>query len=682
MSHQKTIRIIILALFAVIAGTWIAVKQTTDRLLYQDATSTARKWAHQLAEGVADLEQIAAGEEPSAASMTFFRWSQLIGVVFRYEIFNREGYSQLMSDRRRTGPVDVSEFSEAAARAVRTGEPIVAVRESEAPDLPAFFAEAYVPVTVQGRTIAVVAASVDQTEERERYTKTFVVAAISLCLLTALAFILPATAWHRRTNEKRLADAEIMFLATHDGMTRLANRGHFSQALAHALDQLGEGRLAIHYIDLDRFKEVNDTLGRQGGDALLRLAAERIRASTRAEDVVARLGGDEFAVLQPHLADRGQAESLAYRILGILAEPFVINGHEATISTSIGIAVAPEDGLEAERLLSSADLALYHSKADGRGRVGFFTSDMDAELQERLRLERCIREALRDDGFQLHFQPLVDMADGNVVGFEALLRLKDADGRPIPPMTFIPIAEEMRLIAKIGTWVIRQVLPYRGAVAAPPLDRGQPVGGAIRGRRRHRDRLRRAGGRSIATSPPAAGNHRKPAVTRRGRHHARAAADQSPGRGHRDGRFRNRVFESELFVAFPIRQNQDRPRFSPELERGEPRSRDDRQNHGGPRAFAADAGDDRGRRERRSGRVRPRYRLRRGSGVLLWPSDAGQRFAGAEYHRRATDATDEAEPRTRTIAKHQIIRLIRPAASAGFRSPAVRPEARALLVFY
>jgi diguanylate cyclase (GGDEF)-like protein len=456
MSHQRTIRIIILALFALITGTWIAVQKTTDQLLYQDATSTARKWARQLAEGVADLEQIAHGEEPSAASMTFFRWSQLIGVVFRYEIFNREGYSQLMSDRHRTGPVDVSEFSGAAARAVKTAEPVVAVREGEGPDLPAFFAEAYVPVIVNGRTIAVVAASVDQTEERERYTRTFVVAAISLCLLTALAFILPATAWYRRTNEKRHADAEIMFLATHDRMTQLANRGHFTKALALALDQRGDSRLAVHSIDLDRFKEINDTFGHQGGDVLLRLTAERIRASTRAEDVVARLGGDQFAVLQPYLGDRGQAESLAHRILAILAEPFVIDGHEITITTSIGIAIAPEDGLEAERVLSSADLALSHSKADGRNRVGFFTSVMDAELQERLRLERCVREALRDDGFELHFQPLVDMPAANVTAFEALLRLKDADGRPIPPMTFIPVAEEMGLIAKIGTWVIRQ----------------------------------------------------------------------------------------------------------------------------------------------------------------------------------------------------------------------------------
>jgi diguanylate cyclase (GGDEF)-like protein len=456
MSHQQTIRIIILALFALIVGTWVAVKKTTDQLLYQDATSSARKWAHQLAEGVADLEQIARGEEPSAASMTFFRWSQLIGVVFRYEIFNREGYSQLMSDRHRTGPVDVSEFSVAAARAVRTGEPVVAVREGEVPDLPAFFAEAYVPVIVDGRTIAVVAASVDQTEERERYTRTFVVAAVLLCLLTALAFTLPATAWYRRTNEKRRADAEIMFLATHDGMTRLANRGHFARALARALDQLGTDRLAVHSIDLDRFKEINDTFGHQGGDALLQLTAERIRASTRAEDVVARLGGDQFAVLQPYLADRGQAESLAQRILAILAEPFVINGHEITITTSIGIAMAPDDGLEAQRLLSGADLALSHSKAAGRNRAGFFTSAMNAELQERLRLERCIREALRDDGFELHFQPLVDMPAANVTGFEALLRLKDAAGRAIAPMTFIPIAEEMGLIAKIGTWVIRQ----------------------------------------------------------------------------------------------------------------------------------------------------------------------------------------------------------------------------------
>ena len=462
MSHQRTIRIIILALFTLIVGTWVAVKKTTDQLLYQDATSTARKWAHQLAEGVADLEQIARGEEPSAASMTFFRWSQLIGVVFRYEIFNREGYSQLMSDRHRTGPVDVSEFSVAAARAVRTGEPVVAVREGAAPDLPAFFAEAYVPVIVDGRTIAVVAASVDQTEERERYTKTFVVAAVSLCLLTALAFTVPATAWYRRTNEKRRADAEIMFLATHDGMTRLANRGHFTKCLGHALDQLGADRLAVHSIDVDRFKEINDTFGHQGGDGLLQLTAERIRASTRAEDVVARLGGDQFAVLQPYLADRGQAESLAHRILAILAEPFVINGHEITITASIGIAMAPDDGLEAQRLLSSADLALSHSKAGGRNRAGFFTSAMNAELQERLRLERCVREALRDDGFELHFQPLVDMPAGTVNGFEALLRLKDADGRPIPPMTFIPIAEQMGLIAKIGTWVIRQACHTAG----------------------------------------------------------------------------------------------------------------------------------------------------------------------------------------------------------------------------
>jgi diguanylate cyclase (GGDEF)-like protein len=456
MSHQRTIRIILLALLALIGGTWIAVKETTDQLLYQDATSTARKWARQLAEGVADLEQIAHGEEPSSASMTFFRWSQLIGVVFRYEIFNREGYSQLTSDRHRTGPVDVSEFSVAAARAIRTGEPVVAVREGEGPDLPAFFAEAYVPVIVNGRPIAVVAASVDQTEERVRYTKTFVVAAISLCVLTALAFMVPATAWYRRTEEKRRADAEIKFLATHDGMTRLANRAHLTEALGQALDRLGMDRLAVHYINLDRFKEVNDTLGHQGGDALLQLTAERIRASTRAEDVVARLGGDEFAVLQPHLGDRTQAESLAHRILAILAEPFMIDGHEITVTASVGIASAPEDGLEVERLLSSANLALYHSKADGRNRARFFTSDMDAELQDRLRLERCIREALRDDGFELHFQPLVEMPSGNVTGFEALLRLSDSEGRAIPPMTFIPVAEDMGLIAKIGTWVIRR----------------------------------------------------------------------------------------------------------------------------------------------------------------------------------------------------------------------------------
>jgi diguanylate cyclase (GGDEF)-like protein len=457
MHIQRTTAIVIVVLLALFAGTLATVKLTTDYLLYQSATADARHWARYVAENVKDLEQIAGGEQPSTRSMTFFDGAQRVGLVFRYEIFNREGYSQLVSDRQGTALVDLSEFNPAAASAVKTDRPVVAVKESAQPDRPSFFAEAYVPVLDGGRPIAVVAAYVDQTAQRDLYFRSFLLAAVALCLLTALAFIIPAAAWYRRTREKQRADAEIHFLAKHDGMTRLANRGHLNERLAGALARVAAigSRLAVHYVDLDRFKEVNDTLGHQTGDTLINLVAERLRASTRAEDVVARVGGDEFVVVQADILDDAEAAGLAERLLHTMAKPFVVNGHDLATTASIGIALAPQDGIEAEQLLKRADLALYKSKSDGRACFRFFTPAMDAELQARLKLERTIRDAVQNESFELHFQPLIDMPTGRLTGFEALLRLRDADGNDIPPTIVVPMAEDMGLIGKIGTWVIR-----------------------------------------------------------------------------------------------------------------------------------------------------------------------------------------------------------------------------------
>ena len=457
MQIQRTTVIVIVVLLALIAGTLATVRLTTEHLLYQAATSSAQNWARYVAENVKDLEEIAAGEQPSSASMAFFAGAQRIGLVFRYEIFNREGYSQLVSDRQGTALVDVSEFNPAAAAAVKTGQPVVAVKEGDTVARPSFFAEAYVPVLDGRRPIAVVAAYVDETAERDRFFKTFLIAAASLCLLTGVAFGIPTAAWYRRTKEKQRADAELHFLAKHDGMTRLANRGHLNERLAEALTRVVAigSRLAVHYIDLDHFKEVNDSLGHQAGDTLIKLMAERLRASTRAEDIVARLGGDEFVVVQIDILDDSEVVGLAERLLRTMSQPFVVNGHDVATSASIGIALAPRDGVEPERLLKSADLALYKSKSDGRSCFRFFTPEMDAELQARLKLERTIRDAVQNESFELNFQPLVDMPSGRLTGFEALLRLHDADGNDIPPTTVIPMAEDMGLIGKIGTWVIR-----------------------------------------------------------------------------------------------------------------------------------------------------------------------------------------------------------------------------------
>jgi diguanylate cyclase (GGDEF)-like protein len=458
VSLLRRIGTLVVGLGILIGGTGLIMKITTDYLLYQEATSTARSWARYIAESVSDLEEIAAGEQPSAASMAFFQATRKAGQVFRWMIFNQEGYSQLVADRDAIALVNLSEFSAEAARSVRLEQPIVDVKEGKSADLPSFFGKAYVPVIVNGKAIAVVAAYVDQTEARDRFSNTFLIAAASLCLLTGLAFTIPAIAWYRGTKQKQQADRRIRFLAHHDALTELTNRPYLIEQLERILAVLPMrgGSLAVHFIDLDRFKEVNDTLGHDGGDFLLMTAAERLRAVIRAGDVAARLGGDEFVVVQSGVADKAQAEDFAQRIILALTAPIQFNAHEILATVSIGVALAPGDGSSSERLLKSADLALYKAKDDGRNCVRFFLPEMDTELEARIELERVIRNAVVHDRFVLHYQPLFEMSNRRLIGFEALIRLPAEDGTLIPPLVFIPVAEDLRLIDKIGEWVLRE----------------------------------------------------------------------------------------------------------------------------------------------------------------------------------------------------------------------------------
>jgi diguanylate cyclase (GGDEF)-like protein len=458
ISVQRNIGIFTAVLGILVAGTWMTVKTTTDHLLYKEATSTAHSWARFLAVNVTDLEQIASGEQPSAASMTFLQSARKSGEVFRYEIFNRDGYSQFVSERDKIALVDVSEHDADAARSITTGKPIVDVKEGTSADQPTFFARAYVPILVDGRPIAVVAAYVNQTEQHKNFYDTFLIAAASLCLLIGLAFVIPAVAWYLRTKEKQQADRRIRFLAHHDALTGLTNRPHLIEQLEKALAVLPVrgGSLAVHFIDLDRFKEVNDTLGHDGGDFLLRTVAERLRAAIRIDDVAARLGGDEFVVVQNNIASNNQAEDFAQRLISALTAPIQFKEHEIPTTVSIGVALAPAHGNDPERLLKSADLALYKAKADGRNCLRFFLPEMDSELRARIELERAIRDAVLHDRFELHYQPLFEMTDRRLVGFEALIRLPKEDGTLIPPLTFIPVAEDLRLIDKIGAWVLRE----------------------------------------------------------------------------------------------------------------------------------------------------------------------------------------------------------------------------------
>ena len=265
-------------------------------------------------------------------------------------------------------------------------------------------------------------------------------------------------ATHEDITEQRQSEVKIEYMAHHDSLTDLANRvllnERLEQALGHRIHR--EEIVAVHHLDLDHFKAVNDTFGHLAGDKLLKIVAGRLRGLVRDTDTIARMGGDEFVIVQGPIRDPAEATSLAQRIIALISEPYDIDGHQAIIGASIGIAVGPSDGLRPDKLLRNADLALYRAKGDGRGQFRFFEPAMDQQMQARRILEQDLRKALAAGEFELHYQPVVNLASNEISGFEALIRWNHPEKGMVAPATFIPLAEEIGFIVPIGEWVIRQ----------------------------------------------------------------------------------------------------------------------------------------------------------------------------------------------------------------------------------
>ncbi|MEW5727777.1 MAG: EAL domain-containing protein [Pseudomonadota bacterium] len=262
----------------------------------------------------------------------------------------------------------------------------------------------------------------------------------------------------RDITERKLAAQRIHHLAHHDSLTGLPNRILFQERLRGALAQAKRAghKVALMFLDLDKFKDINDTLGHHVGDLLLKAVAKRLQRCVRETDTVARLGGDEFAVVLTNLADPDGASNVAETIIASIADPFGLDEHEVSTSTSIGITVYPDDADDADALLKNADLAMFRSKAEGRNTYHFYVAEMDAEMQARKVIERDLRLALGTDQLELHYQPLVDMSSGAITGCEALLRWKHPTRGWISPAEFIPVAERTDLIGPLGRWIMHQ----------------------------------------------------------------------------------------------------------------------------------------------------------------------------------------------------------------------------------
>jgi len=252
--------------------------------------------------------------------------------------------------------------------------------------------------------------------------------------------------------------ARSQYLAYHDSLTGLGNRLLFKEQLDEALKDVSAAPypLAVLFIDLDGFKAVNDTLGHSLGDQLLKFIAAKLRDLLPSTDRIARLGGDEFAILKVSSAQPISSTQLAERIIEIVAEPHNIDGHEVTVGASIGIAIARPGELSSENLLKSADLAMYSAKSEGRGTYRIFDPQMDAMVQTRRLLERDMRTALAQGGFELYYQPLVNLQTKRVTAFEALMRWNHRERGAVPPSEFIPVAEDIGLIVQLGEWALRR----------------------------------------------------------------------------------------------------------------------------------------------------------------------------------------------------------------------------------
>lgn len=289
--------------------------------------------------------------------------------------------------------------------------------------------------------------------------------------------------------EKRRSQEDASRLAHYDSLTSLANRFQMSQTLEKILNaqRVEQRACAVFLLDLDRFKQVNDTMGHPAGDALLTQVAQRLERTVDSAGRVGRLGGDEFQVIIPGAMRRSDLANLAERIIENLSHPYSIGGHSAVIGVSIGIALSPDDGVTSEALIRNADLALYAAKDGGRGRHHFYAADLHSDAEARRQLEQDLRDALASGGLELRYQPVVQTTTEKITGFEALLRWNHPRLGALSPSKFIPLAEETGLIAQIGEWALRTACQdlalwpesVRVAVNVSPLQFANPALPAI-----------------------------------------------------------------------------------------------------------------------------------------------------------------------------------------------------------
>lgn len=428
-----------------LGGIYYVLLVAVDRVIEEDAAFTASHWTAYLTQNPEEVRRLESGRGLSRRALAFYRPLAAAEQIIGFKLVEPGG------------AVRFETTSRALTARVGKAAGLVQHREIARGGPKASLVASTLPLRIAGQRPKYLVVVSDQATRRTLFDEELIRALIALTFLTACSFGVPAIVFLRERTQKEQGEERIEFLAQHDLMTNLMNRSSFNLTLDTHLSGIKSGEhIALHFIDLDRFKSVNDSLGHNVGDELIKSVATRLRKVLGSNDLLARFGGDEFVLAQDYIDGQDDAERRAAIIRQSIGEPFAVGGHQITTTVSIGTAIAPQHGHTVIELTKSADLALYAAKADGRDACRMYHPDMDAALHERQKIEKALRRAAALESFELHFQPIVRAEEKKLLGFEVLLRLQTEDGEDIPPTAFIPIAENMGLISQIGSWVIRK----------------------------------------------------------------------------------------------------------------------------------------------------------------------------------------------------------------------------------
>ncbi|MDA8870043.1 EAL domain-containing protein [Rhizobiaceae bacterium] len=459
--RSQIVQSALLATIAIIftASAWMSVR-SIDKLLNRDAKQLASQWAQTFAVQMGTIDRLFVGGGISVSERTKLEKLAAVGAVFRFKVYQSNGTLRLTSEALgKTGdPITLKTFQDVTDPLMFDGNTHSVIEDGDGhSDRPEVYAKAYVPLKTNGVVQGALEIYVDQTERRAEFATTLWRTIWLTLALSALAVCHTIyTVWLLRRERK--ADAQARYLSRHDVLTGAANRAVFNENLEAAVRQNNGADLdvGVLMLDLDGFKAVNDTYGHSVGDSLLKLVAVRLSNEMRRGDTLARLGGDEFAIIQTDVQSEASVRSFAERLVSVIRKEYSVDGRKLRISTSIGFAMAT-DLLEtggAESLLARADIALYRAKEAGRDRVTGFRVEMEAELHAREALRDRVRNAVDTGELVVHYQPQHSVEDGSLLGFEALVRLPDGKGGLVSPADFIPVAEQMQLMDKLGARVL------------------------------------------------------------------------------------------------------------------------------------------------------------------------------------------------------------------------------------